>query len=1232
MPFRVGPPNLGVYDDLVASGLAYPANASPEMLNVRVARHTWQTRLGMEQEAAVIPGVSRTRLASSFYPDNGSRIRIAGRGADGAVALCDLLVGTDTAYQPVFDAAAALVNDLAGNPIHTQENFNRLYLTDQSGVMLCYEASTRRANQVLGLDTPASAPSVKKTWYRYVEDWSGNAGVAPFGWTETANGDFDILGTTATEPTTDLAGSIVVRLRVTSGQDSGGCIRKNNSSLDPLGISLQTYQLGFWVSQTNARAINSIQWGQDRLNEESQTIDPPNADTPFILFLDVGGIKDLNYLQFKNLLSVGTTRNTYVSGIVQCGRLTGQYQWRGTYYRPDTDEESSPSSPGPSTPMEFVSGRSYQQTTATALRRSAFLTLPANPTREAGDMKRFYRSGGVPSLTSNVLGQPIYTYIGECLDLDTTTDGAITAGDADFDVTDATGFAEGDWAIIDKGEDFEEYFQIEDITGDTITPYTLLEYDHDTGATVELGILDNVSNEVLGAEVRKLDLDRDPPPLGCGWIVSLPNGRMAVGPFYEDGDFQPLKVAFSNQPQPISGRRRDMEVFPVSPSPYTQRSLTQGFRAIVATDAQGDRIMWMGLFRGALTVLTTRACYQTADFSQAQWSSNSWQKRFDRGCIAPETVQEVNGRLMWVSDGPAVLAWDGVSGGPQDLSHLRVSRTLEDAPLGYLADGDVFTEDAPNAYVEAWFARYHAKGQSAYWRLWMTPTDPLQALLTDVMVLSISPTVVVSSASYTFTAADVGRLMEVPDENPAPGWTPGWYQILSVDEEENTATLDRAPATPNEDIEFVQELGFDGETSTGGSATLEITLTDSVPVGHTVIITAELTGNGVTPTTFGTPTDDAGNVYTLAKQVNLDPTRTAMWAAPVTVQLEAGDKLFLAFNNYRMAAFRASEFSGLQVGSAVDKTCSDSGTSNTNTTEPLPAITNVPQLLICALGTHSENPATGNNTASAGTGWTKMTADTGISVLQPGPGVWYNDDLFVEWRVVEAGGVYTANWTYAPPATPSTYNWGLVAATFPATGPGIVALWDPWNSRRLDYDAVNDAWEPVEYGADWDGDGERDAALGWETADVRYGYGDRRELFAAVMNGEDGDVWEMEVGDLDGEVPVYVLARSARQAVPGENVASVSDLFMRLAREAGGTDRLNVAVTMGGAEYGQLTTVYEVTLEGDGDTEVPVYQTPKQPARGRWFQVTLEGNVRERPAPRELTGELVEVRDGRVSE
>lgn len=929
---------------------------------------------------------------------------MAARGTAGSVALYDLKVGEDTEYQPVVDENGDPIADLSGNRIHSTVLLNKGYLTDQEGVLLCYDPATRVATRVVGLATPSEAPTVKQTWYRLLETWKDSGG-AYQEWDETGNTVFTNLQAGVNEPGIGLPGTLVNRMRVdNTGGPAGEVLTKIPSGGavgDPLGIALQTYQLGFWINQTSARTLIAFQWGQDKANEQMFQIDPAAANVSYPVFLDVGGIKTLNFLRAKNTQNVPTDRNErnlFVSGIVQCGRLSGQYQWRMTYYRPSTEEEGNPSEPGPGTPMEFVEGRSLTQTTATAMRRSAFLTGPTNPSRRAGDKKVFYRTGGVPSLSVDVMGQPVYTYVGECLDFSTAIDGVAMAGGFDFNVTDPSGLAVDDWVVLDPGGATEEYLQIAAITGGLCTAYSPLEYDHSSPDVVEVGLLDNVSNEVLAAEVRRLDLDRDPPPEGIGWIVALPNGRLFVAPFWEDGEFQALKGAFSSQPQPIAGRRLDMQIFPIAADPYTQRSLTQGFRPLVATDAQGDRIMWAGLFHGWLTVLTLRACYQTRDWSQAQWSSGSWIKRFDRGTISGDTVCEVNGALLWASDGPSVLMWDGSGGGPRDVSFLRVSRTLADAPAG-IAEGEVLAEDA-TAYWQFWFALPHAKGQSIYYRLFMTPTDPLLGQMSDLTVTSIGPDVTVTSATFDFTAQMKGCLLCVP--NPAPvDWLAGWYQILAVNEDTNEATLDRLP--------FVSAYGYTSE--------------------------------------------------------------------------------------------------------------------------------------------------------------------------------------------------------------------------------GEAAVFKPWNSRRLDYDVVNDAWEPCEHRSDQNEDGIGDLPRGWECGEVRYGYGDTRELFVAEMNADEGDVYQLEKGLTDEGVPIYVYASTPRLNTPTGDVRSLSDLFLRLARETTESDRIYVYTRMGGSEYQQKEVGMQVLLQGDGDTEIPVYQDlAPEVARGRWVQLILDGNVSQRPAPREFTGAYYDVGDRRINE
>ena len=188
---------------------------------------------------------------------------------------------------------------------------------------------------------------------------------------------------------------------------------------------------------------------------------------------------------------------------------------------------------------------------------------------------------------------------------------------------------------------------------------------------------------------------------------------MAIGNF----SGKPTGIAFSNRATP--DRPEDYEVYPDAIDPLTNRSHTQGFRIEILGDSSDEQIMWLGVFEDRLYALTKTTLWRIAHHSQVTFGPNSVQKVASIGCLNGDTVKEVNGYLYWVAPGPTLMRWDGVSasGGeaiPETVSDDRIKQTLS---------------DAPTAYWNLWFARYHATRDGHYYLLWMVPSGQTTATL-----------------------------------------------------------------------------------------------------------------------------------------------------------------------------------------------------------------------------------------------------------------------------------------------------------------------------------------------------------------------------------------------------------------------------------------------------------------------------------------------------------------------
>lgn len=311
-------------------------------------------------------------------------------------------------------------------------------------------------------------------------------------------------------------------------------------------------------------------------------------------------------------------------------------------------------------------------------------------------------------------------------------------------------------------------------------------YAHDSGAAAACAFGDNVANDTAAAllPTNRTMPERDGPPRGAQWIAKAPDGRIYLANFLEDRDndgvfeyTRKLGVAVSNMPTP--DHPNDHEIFPYGVDPLTRRNPIQGLRFDVGSDTQaGDEITWAGFFNEVYTIFTRRECYQVSAQNQTQWGPNAVVKRLDRGCLAGKTVQILNGALYWVADGPCVLRWDG-QGAPEDLSYLRISETLRDAPEGNPDTTNILQND-PTQYWRRWFALAHADENNIYYRLCIVPSEHVY----DDLKIDAATNTNVTSRKRPFTSADVGKTVSVTG---GTGFTRQDYTISSV--AANVATL-----------------------------------------------------------------------------------------------------------------------------------------------------------------------------------------------------------------------------------------------------------------------------------------------------------------------------------------------------------------------------------------------------------------------------------------------------------
>jgi hypothetical protein len=161
------------------------------------------------------------------------------------------------------------------------------------------------------------------------------------------------------------------------------------------------------------------------------------------------------------------------------------------------------------------------------------------------------------------------------------------------------------------------------------------------------------------------------------------------------------------------------------------------------------------------------------------------------------------------------------------------------------------------------------------------------------------------------------------------------------------------------------------------------------------------------------------------------------------------------------------------------------------------------------------------------------------------------------------------------------------------------------NLERLDFNAdasEQGVWEPVRY------QNSGGTVLGFSVPAVRDGGSDNYELYHASAAGL---IYQTETGNTDDGSAIAVSATSKKFAL--RVVARLTRIWLRL---TGVNDSLTVSVTTSGSEYGTVSRSYPLSLAGTGELEIP--KRVHRDLRGRYVQVSLSGNVSNRPALREI--------------
>jgi hypothetical protein len=720
-------PTKGLWDAIDPASAAFPPDASPDLLNFRVSRGKWETRLGMTvwdtADATTFPGSGTVHFLANFYPSvavlSGARARLLARNG----ILYDLILGTDTAFGAVT-GGTGLSTTPRNNVYNGVQVRDRFYLTDRAGALKFYNGAA------LATVTQGTAPTVAPTTRRRTfavlkpsastnvnETWTGSAGSAPDNVTLSDSSNFHAV---IADPTDDAVpdfpgGGNILKLTV----DSAGSKNDTVAFTGTTALPLASHDIAFFFQQEVKRWMVKFEIGRDTEASFGTPLDPLEANETYLGHYGVGNLDYLKYVRLKAGRVPNQNRVLYLSRLYLPGRLFGKYRYCFTFRNSVTGVETEPS------PFsEFVdcatpfSDTPFKVDGTEVLEKSVELTTLGNTLSSTHNQVCWYRSGGIAAQTTDANGQVVMLRLARTGLINSSVATAASAGDLTLDVVaneGAENLVAGDYFVIEAGVAGKaEVVKVASVAQDfsvgkdriTLDAATPLQFAHSvsTSNKVTPAFLDNVANESIDVTTR-LEIERDDPPTGIHWLSVAPDGRIWAAR-YEDGsgNDQPLVVAVSNRPN--ADRPNDQDVFPDGVDPLTRRSLLQGWRFPITPRLRGDEIQWAGFFNGIYTVMLRRAVYQVHATSQSDWSPSSVVEMISGiGCIAGETVQEADGWLYFCADGPRVVRWNGRE--LQDLSQRRVETTLKSAPA---------------AYVGQWFARVHSNESNKFYRLFLTPS------------------------------------------------------------------------------------------------------------------------------------------------------------------------------------------------------------------------------------------------------------------------------------------------------------------------------------------------------------------------------------------------------------------------------------------------------------------------------------------------------------------------------
>jgi len=685
----------------------YPPLFCPDLENFRVVGGKWETRLGQALFKNV-GGSGSPRLLENLYqstavsgtPVTGQTTRIAIRGENAVAQFYEYKAESDTSFVAV--GAANLGAALTATQPYFQGTTlgDQFIFTDRSGSLRKYTRANASAGAIATITNgtaPASAPTVTSRWYDRLETWT-----TPANW--AASGSITLTDTTSTAPPP--GGGRSVNALITNTGGTGATLTANTTAV-PQPTSVPSHTIAFWLYQRiDTKTFTQLGLGINGPDEYNLPLrcQVLNSWEPF--FFPIGDIGTINYARIRVLDATRAPNGEILSALYLPGRLEGAYRWIYTYYTAATGIETAPSAisnNGIASDFSAI-GVTNDQNSGRAFQKAAALRFTHNP--GTADKIRIYRSGGVPELTKDSRGFDVWYRVGEIYDVTTTLNGGVSAAATAITVASATHIAVGDTLVIEPGvATKEEYVKVTSIASAPTLAVKGMDRDngllnaHSNGVTVQMAFVDNVANETIDV-TQPVDIQRQDPPLGALFVQKSPEGRLWIFGYKDN----PTGVAISNRATP--DRTADYFTFPSGVDPLTRRSLTQGWQFKVGGDNTDEAIVWGGFYQGLAHILTKRHMYVVEAQSQTDWGPIAVQKILNVGCIAGDTVREVNGALMWVADGPRVVKWEGRGRAPEIVSHLRINERLN---------------AAPTARWNQWFAVYHAKQKGNYYCLYFVP-------------------------------------------------------------------------------------------------------------------------------------------------------------------------------------------------------------------------------------------------------------------------------------------------------------------------------------------------------------------------------------------------------------------------------------------------------------------------------------------------------------------------------